>query len=126
MGAQSLSSRGGFVDALCAQRCWTVEKLLALLPSMRQRVCSDESVALDFWDWLFRSLCTTAAPGNSSPGNYKRLRLYEKPAVSTTVAASAFEVAAPIFGCPTPALLPQFVEFLRSHHHRHVSLSRDI
>merc|ERR1712100_415115 len=75
MHAQSLSSRRALFDTLASECCCTVERLKVLLPSMRERVCSEE-YAPEFWDWLFRSLCTTAS--SPVPGNYKRLRLYEK------------------------------------------------
>lgn len=125
----SLSSRQGFVSVLAAHCCGSMERLQEVLPSMSERVCA-ETVASEFWDWLFHALCTTSSPlaGNKYPGPCKRFRLYERPAVPVGAAAAALAAVAPCFG--RPALLPPLVDFLLSKDvlvgPRPLSLSRDM
>jgi len=80
--------------------------------------------AVAFWDWLFRALSTTSAPGGGSQP-CKKLRLHERPAIAAVAAAPVLRAAAPCLGAPP--LLPLLADFLlRQEHQPYIShISRD-
>lgn len=119
--AQSLSSRQEFFHALTNHCCNSMDQLQALLPAMARRVCCPEG-ALEFWDWLFHALSTTA-PSNGGPGVCKKPRLQERSVMPITAAVPALKAAAPCLG--SPPLLPQLVLFFTRHGQHRCYISFD-